>query len=145
MTDPRRTRDWLYLEYHDKHRTLKDIGLELGVSKERVRQLVSGFGITYVRKRHQIEHWLREQVVDKRRLHGDIADECGVSVRTVSRWCQQLGIRRIPYTTQENADRGNAKHKLRYANDPEFRRDQIERASQWQKDHKKKAVSLTSP
>ena len=132
-------RDWFYIEYHDKHRTLRDIGPELGISAERVRQIVKGFGIPYVRKPQYEEAWLREQIL-KKRTRAEIADECGVGVKTITKWCHALGIRRIPYTARENMDRSNAAHKRRYANEPEYRKHMIARTRQWYNDNKEQAT-----
>jgi len=43
------------------------------------------------KKYHDVE-WLREQYVDNRRTVTDIAEECGVSTTTISRWMDKYDI-----------------------------------------------------
>lgn len=137
-------RKWLQREWIEKHRLLKDIAAECGVSKEAVRQQAAKFGLKYLSPTERIDAlWLREQVECKRRTQKDIGHEIGLSKDAVGILCRRHGIKRTQMSPAErlnrrteNAARYFAK---RYSTDPDYRAGCIERAKRWQREHPDKA------
>jgi len=133
-----RDRDWLKEQL--KTRSLDDIGKECGVSKQAIDQMRIHLGLPSPGKRPGVcdkinVSWLREQVEVKRRFKKDIAAECGVSQKSLSRHCTALGIRKKPFTPEERKVSKNAYQNARYAADPEFRDRKLATATAWAKEN----------
>jgi len=57
-------------------------------------------------KRYRNAEWLQEQYIEKDRTQKEIADKCGVSDSTISRWCDKLDIEKVDIATFDAHKRG---------------------------------------
>ena len=91
--------DWLRIQYVRRHRTLKDIAGEVGVSVTTVHGAVKAHGLTRSSlRRHpdalHDERWLRIRYLDDNATAGEIANELRLRESAVRSALRQRGIRR---------------------------------------------------
>ena len=96
-----RDRDWLEKKYTSEKKRTKEIADVVGCSPKAVLNALKRHGID-VKRRNRGGHEaapkadrdrLREEYVKKQRNMGDIAEDFGVSTRTVSRWLSKHDIK----------------------------------------------------
>jgi transposase len=87
--------EWLRIEFSEKHRLMKDMAAECGVSRETIRYALKEAGIEYVSPRKRIDVARVRKLVESRgRSYRAVAREFGVSHTTIVRLCQENGIQR---------------------------------------------------
>jgi len=100
---PWRDEAWLRTQYIDERKSTSQIADEYGSNKETIRLWLGRHGIETrgnrerqlaVRdeRKYRDEEWLRTQYIDEQRTGPDIADECGVSAKTIYNWLEQYGV-----------------------------------------------------
>jgi lambda repressor-like predicted transcriptional regulator len=82
-------------EYFVKHRSMRDMAQECGVSRETIRVALKDCGIGYVAPRGRISvARVRKQIEGRGKSYRAVARELGVSHGTIARLCQENGIQR---------------------------------------------------
>jgi plasmid maintenance system antidote protein VapI len=88
-------REWLQEEYGEKHRSMRDMAKECGVSRETIRVALKDCGIEYVSPRERIDiARVRKQIEGRGKSYRAVARELGVSHGMIARLCQENGIQR---------------------------------------------------
>lgn len=96
-----RNKDWLKTEYISKERTLKDIAEQCQASKSTIQAWAIKFQLIKHPQNYHIDYknkeWLRNQYVLMRKTKKQIADQQGVSERTIERWRCKFELRKMRY------------------------------------------------
>ncbi|WP_293002609.1 TniQ family protein [Mycobacterium sp.] len=122
--------------YCDEHNTLKDIALQVGVSRGTVTRLAREYGIEMRPPHPEAQHsvdadWLYQQYVTERRTLPDIAAECGMSTSNLARWAR---IHHIPMRSRgEPSHRANIDAKVLAAFSPTLLRPALAKIGGWER------------
>jgi transposase len=91
--------EWLRDQYEGELKSCKEIAEIIGCCQNTVRDWLDRHSINRKPNKRRISdqrlhdaEWLREQYVDRDHVAADIADECGCSRGTVSKWLNRHGI-----------------------------------------------------
>lgn len=105
-----RDEQWLRKQYVEKEKRMSEISEEFGLGINTIRRWLDRFDIPrrehpnekYENKRYRDKEWLKQQHIHERRTMADIAEECGVTYATISRWLDRHGIEKKDYQHNKN-------------------------------------------
>lgn len=109
---------WIREQYHDKRKTMKEIGDMCGVTNTTISEWMDKHGIEkrgqedaqLADGKHTNREWLAEQYHGKGRSLSDMGDECGVTAATVMKWMDKYDIPRRGYSDHFRKERVNIRH-----------------------------------
>ncbi|MCW1959166.1 MAG: TniQ family protein [Mycobacterium sp.] len=83
--------------YHRRGQSLREVAASVGVSRQTIARLAADYGVPLRKPSRPSGHaydpeWLYDQYVNQSRPLPAIAEDCGVSTATVTRWAHVAGI-----------------------------------------------------